>query len=75
MKKESMRISEEEKAKRKRRKETLKEEIERIHGNAKQLEVELKDMGLDDVIHEQEMLTIENAIWSKLMYPKGINVV
>ena len=57
------------------KKETLKEEILRIHERAKQLEEKLKDMGLDDVIHEQEMLTIENAIWSKLMYPKGIEVV
>ena len=52
------------------KKETLKEGIMQIHEKAKQLEEELKDMGLDDVIHEQEMATIvsiiSNEIWGAM---------
>ena len=49
------------------KKDNLKESIVAIHEKAKQLEDELKDMGLDDVIHEQEMAAISfrisNEIW------------
>lgn len=40
------------------KKETLKEEIELIHDKAKQMKEELKDVGLDDMIEEQERQTI-----------------
>ena len=49
------------------KKDGLKESIVAIHERAKQLEEELKDMGLDDVIHEEEMAAISfrvsNEIW------------
>lgn len=48
------------------KKEGLKEEIAAIHDKAKQLEEELKDMGLDDVIHEQEMVSITAIISNNL---------
>lgn len=52
------------------KKENLKLEIAAIHEKAKQLEAELKDMGLDNVIREQETAAIAshlfNAVWEVL---------
>ena len=52
------------------KKSSLKESIVAIHEKAKQLEEELKDMGLDNIIHEQEMAAISfrisNEMWGAI---------
>ena len=50
------------------KKESLKEEIEAIHGKAEEMKAELKNMGLDDMIEDQERKRIAfamgNAFWN-----------
>ena len=50
------------------KKETLKKEIEAIHGKAEEIKEELEDMGLDDMIEEQEremiVSVMSNAFWN-----------
>ena len=48
------------------KKKSLLEEIGLIHDKAKQMKEELKDMGLDDVIYEEEMAAISSKISSEI---------
>ena len=53
------------------KKKTLFEEIESIHDKAKQMKEELKDVGLDDMIEEQERMVIaaqiNNVFWRAIV--------